>query len=116
MVVAMLAPEFAMLVAVLVAKITMKPTVIPTRQPVGVRLGMFVVDGIMAVMVFVAQLLVLIAMLPVPLIPPILSLGHCGNRETDGQPNPKHEFTQNVHVTSPNCGDFCGSAVEPAVT
>jgi len=112
MVVAMLAPEFAMLVA----KVTMKPTVIPTGQPVGVRFGMFVVDGIMAVMVFVAQLLVLIAMLPVPLIPPILILGYCGDRETEGQPNPKRDFTQSVHVTSPNCGDFCGSAVEPAVT
>ena len=104
MVVAMLSQEFAMLVAVLVAKVTMKPTVIPTRQPVGVRLGMFVVDGIMAVMVFVAQLLVLIAMLPVPLIPPILILGHCGHRETEGQPNPKRDSTQSVHVTSPNCG------------
>lgn len=49
MVVAMLAPEVAMLVAVLVAKVTMKTTVIPTRQSVGVRLGMFVVDGIMTV-------------------------------------------------------------------
>jgi hypothetical protein len=104
MVVAMLAPELAVFVAVLMAKVTVKPAVIPTRQPVGVRLVVLLVDGIVAVMVFVAQLLVLITMLPVPLIPPILILGHRGHRETEGQPNPKRDFTQSVHVTSPNCG------------
>jgi hypothetical protein len=66
MVVAMLAPEVAMLVAVLVAKVAMKLAVLATRQPVGVSLVMFVVDGIVTVMVFVAQLLMLIAMLPSP--------------------------------------------------
>lgn len=83
-IVAVLAPEIAVLVAMLVTKVTMKLAVLPTRQPIGMGLVMFITDGIVIVVVFITQLLMLASMLPIPLIPPILVLGHCRNCETKG--------------------------------
>jgi len=54
-----LAPKIAVLVAVLVAKVTMNLPVFPARQSIGVRVGMFIVESIVIVMMVVAQLLVL---------------------------------------------------------
>ena len=79
MIIAVLAPKIAVLVAVLVAKVTMNLPVFPARQSIGVRVGMFIVESIVIVMMVVAQLLVLRGVSPVALIPPILIVGHRRN-------------------------------------
>ena len=84
MVIAVFPPEITVLVAVLMAKVTMKLTMFAARQPVGVRLGMLILEGIVIVVMLVAQLLVLRGMSPVALIPPVLIVGHCWNGNANG--------------------------------
>lgn len=74
-----------MLVAVLVAKVTMNLAVFPTRQSIGVCLGVLIVDGIVIVVMLVAQLLVLRGVSPVALISPILIVCHRRNGNAKGQ-------------------------------
>ena len=65
-----------MLVTVLVTKVPMKLAVFEARQSICVRIGMFIAESIMVVVMLVVQLLVLLGMLPVALITPILIVGH----------------------------------------
>jgi uracil phosphoribosyltransferase len=112
-VIAMLVPEIAMLVAVLVAKVTMNLAVLPTRQPIGVCLGVLIAEGIVIVVMLVAQLLMLRGLLPVALIPPILIVGHRRNANAKRQSQSKRSLTEYIHDTSPHGGEFWPCAVEP---
>lgn len=76
----------------LVAKVAMQLAVLPTRKPIRMGLVVLFPEGIVIVVVFVADLLMLGGMLPVPLILRITVVCECGNGETEGQPKPKRDL------------------------